>query len=147
VRVSDPALKVEINGLFIDPQPHNPGDSVLTFQLPSGIDLGDIHLVSRSAVVRETTANARRDLRKIGVGLARITIEDENGRRDIDLSAPELQGLNTPQDVHGVMMRWTDGNAIVPQALHRAQGQTTLELHVLRTYSYWEHTDKALKAA
>lgn len=147
VRVSDPDLRVQVNGHVVTAQASDSDEAIVRFFLPSAAAADDINLLSRCAVVRETSTHPRRDLRKIGVGLTRITIEDADGRRDIDLSAPELRGLNAPQDVHGVTMRWTDGHAVIPKALHRVRGNATLELHVLRTYSYWESMATIRKAA
>ncbi|MGV2907197.1 Hint domain-containing protein [Achromobacter sp. AGC25] len=144
VRASDPDLRVEVNGQPVKAQPHDAAESVYRFRLPDA-DVGDIHLLSRSAVARETSAFPCRDLRQIGVGLVRITIEDADGRRDISLTDAQLRGMHVPQDVHGALMRWTDGHAVIPRGLHRARGKAVLELHVLRTYSYWEsaHTRQA----
>lgn len=151
VRISDPSLRVEVDGEVIAAESDGPVESVLRFPLPDGTgdtrDIGDIHLLSRSAIVRETTVHPRRDLRKVGVGLIRITIEDEQGRRDIQLPDARIEGLHPPQDVNGVVMRWTDGHAVIPQALHHARGNAVLELHVLRTYSYWEDAATKRQAA
>lgn len=147
VRVSDPDLRVQVNGQTMPMQATESSESVLRFNLPDGAQAGDIHLLSRSAVVRETSAHARRDLRRVGVGLVRVTIEDADGRRDLNLSDARLTGLHAPQDVRGTLMRWTDGDAVIPQALHQARGRAVLELHVLRTYSYWESAETARQAA
>jgi len=147
VRVADPDLRVEIDHRVVSAESGDIGNTVVRFDLADGADVGDIRLVSRSAIVRETSKHARRDLRQIGVGLARITIEDDDGRRDIDLMDPLLQGLHASQDAHGTLMRWTDGNALIPQALHRIRGRAVLELHVLRTYSYWDDSMGGRQAA
>jgi len=52
------------------------------------------------------------------------------------LQDPSLEGLHEPQDVHGVSMRWTGGAARIPAAL--LKGATAIELHILRTYTYWQ---------
>ncbi|OZI75701.1 Hint domain-containing protein [Bordetella genomosp. 2] len=142
VRVADPDLRVAVNGQEVRAETEGQLEGVMRFVLPAGAQASDLHILSRSAVVRETTAHARRDLRKIGVGLVRITIEDEAGRRDIDLLDSQLGGLHAAQDVHGVAMRWTSGDAVIPAALHGVRGQAVLELHVLRTYSYWEEAQQ-----
>ncbi|MBV7482413.1 Hint domain-containing protein [Bordetella sp. BOR01] len=147
VRVSDPDIRVEVDGQAAVAQTRDSAESVLRFSLPAGAGIGDLQILSRSAIVRETSPYPRRDLRKVGVGLIRITIEDDDGRRDISLSDTQVQGLHAPQDVHGVIMRWTDGHAVIPQTLHRARGNAVLELHVLRTYSYWESAETKLQAA
>ena len=144
-RVSDPDLRVEINGQEIRPEPAERTEGVMRFVLPAGVQASDVRILSRSSVVRDTTMHARRDLRRVGVGLARITIEDTAGRRDIDLLDARLRGMQAVQDVHGIAMRWTTGKAIIPMAVHAAQGPAVLELHVLRTYSYW--TTPAKRAA
>jgi len=66
---------------------------------------------------------------------------------NIDLSDSQLAGLHAPRDLNGVAMRWTDGRAIIPQALHQAQGRGVLELHVVRTYAYWETSQAQQLAA
>ncbi|MBV7483287.1 Hint domain-containing protein [Bordetella sp. BOR01] len=138
VRITDPGLYIEIDGQQIYAQQAGQHEGVLRFALPTGATHGDLRIRSRFAVVRETTARANRDLRQVGVGLVRITIEDEIGRRDLDLLDTRLDGMHAPQDVYGAVMRWTNGDARIPAALHCARGQAVLELHVLRTYSYWE---------
>ncbi|HLU15317.1 MAG TPA: Hint domain-containing protein [Burkholderiaceae bacterium] len=138
VRVSNPDLRIEVNGQEVRAEPEGQSEGVLRFTLPAVTKDSDIRILSRSAVVRETTAHARRDLRKVGVGLVRLTIVDDAGRRDIDLLDPQLAGLHNPQDVHGVLMRWTNGEAVIPATLHNLQGTAVLELHVLRTYTYWQ---------
>lgn len=143
VRVSDPDLRVEVNGQEVRAETAGQIEGVMRFVLPAGADASDVRILSRSAVVRDVTAHARRDLRQVGVGLARITIEDAAGRRDIDLCNEQLSGLHAVQDVHGVTMRWTNGAATIPAALLNATGQAVLELHVLRTYSYWEQAKRA----
>ncbi|MBV7486201.1 Hint domain-containing protein [Bordetella sp. BOR01] len=143
VRVSDPLLRVETNGVEIRAETEGQLEGVMRFVLPAGVQASDLRILSRSAVVRDTTAHARRDLREVGVGLVRMTIEDGAGRRDIDLLDSRLSGLHNPQDVHGATMRWTNGAAVIPAAVHGAQGQAVLELHVLRTYSYWAEQKRA----
>ncbi|MBV7484320.1 Hint domain-containing protein [Bordetella sp. BOR01] len=136
-RVTDPDLRVEANGQEIRAQNGSPQEGVIRFALPAGAARGDVRICSRSAVVRETSVRARRDLRQVGVGLARITIEEQGIRRDLDLLDAQLGGLHAPQDAYGVAMRWTNGEAVIPAALHGIRGPAVLELHVLRTYSYW----------
>ncbi|OZI52695.1 Hint domain-containing protein [Bordetella genomosp. 4] len=143
VRIKDPALRVEVNGQEILAENPAQSEGVMRFALPAGAALGDLHIHSRSAVVRDISLSPRRDLRQVGVGLARITIEDEAGRRDIDLLAHSLNGMHAVQDVHGIAMRWTGGHAVIPASLHAARGQAVLELHVMRTYSYWEKQQRA----
>ncbi|MCD0501741.1 Hint domain-containing protein [Bordetella petrii] len=143
MRVQEPDLRVEVNGQEVRPETAGQLEGVMRFVLPAGVQASDLRILSRSSVVRDTTAHPRRDLRQVGVGLARITIEDEAGRRDIDLLDSGLAGLHPVQDVHGVAMRWTNGKAVIPAAVHGAQGQAVLELHVLRTYSYWAERKRA----
>jgi len=143
VRVSDPDLRVEVNGQEVRAEAaEGQIEGVMRFVLPAGTQGSDLRILSRSAVVRDTTTHARRDLRQIGVGLARVTIEDATGRRDIDLTDSQWSGLHTPQDVRGVTMRWTNGAAVIPAALHNVTDQAIVELHVLRTYSYWEEAQQ-----
>ncbi|CAM3761041.1 Hint domain-containing protein [Bordetella tumulicola] len=141
-RVNDPDLKISVNGQEILPDIAGQTEGVMRFVLPSGIQASDLHIVSRSAVVRETTWHARRDLRRIGVALASITIEDARGRRQINVQDRRLRGLQPSQDVRGVIMRWTTGNAIIPATLHAIDGPAVIELDVRRTYSYWAPAQK-----
>lgn len=138
LRVTDPQLRIEINGQEVQPETTGQREGVMRFVLPPSTHVSDVRILSRSAVVRDVTVDARRDLRQIGVGLARITVEDAAGRRDIDLNNAQLSGLHGPQDLHGVAMRWSNGAATIPAALLNLTGHSVLELHVLRTYSYWE---------
>lgn len=138
VRVSDPDLRVEINGQEIRAEVQGQIEGVMRFVLPAGTQASDVRILSRSAIVRDTTVHARRDLREVGVGLAGIAIEDASGRRDIDLMDSQLSGLHKPQVAHGVTMRWTNGATVIPAALLNLSGPAVLELNVLRTYSYWD---------
>lgn len=137
-RVCDPDLRVECNDAVVRAVQGSETTGVTRFVLPSDGPISDLRIVSRSAVARDTTAHARRDLRHIGVGLARITVHDASGSREIDLNDPQLSGFHAAQDVQGVAMRWTDGEATIPATLHRITGPAVLELHVLRTYFYWD---------
>ena len=141
-RVNDPDLKISVNGQEILPELAGQTEGVMRFVLPSGVQASDLHIVSRSAVVRETTWHARRDLRRVGVALASITIEDATGRREINVQDKRLRGLQPSQDVRGVIMRWTTGNAIIPATLHAIDGPAVIELDVRRTYSYWAPAQK-----
>lgn len=131
----DAALYIEVNGERIESTPAFSKEGVYHFALPA--ETGDVHVLSRSATVREVTVHARRDLRKIGVGLSGIAVIDANGRRELDLLDQQIQGLNAAQNVHGREMRWTDGHATIPAPIIAPMGPATLELTVLRTYTYW----------
>lgn len=138
-RVSHPDLRLKVDGKVMHPIQDGQTPGVVRFALPADrAPVGCIQILSRSAIVRETTHLARRDLRQIGVGLASITVEDNSGRRTIDINDPALSGLHAPQQTDGVTMRWTTGDATIPTALLRTTGHAVLELKVLRTYRYWE---------
>jgi hypothetical protein len=141
-RVSNPDLRVEINGQEIRAEEPGQIEGVMRFILPAGTQASDLRILSRSAVVRDTTPYARRDLRQIGVGLSSIVIEDAAGRREIDITDSQLTGLHPSQDIHGVTMRWTNGTAVIPAAVHHLNGEAVLELTVLRTYTYWQQAQK-----
>lgn len=141
-RTSDANLRLEVDGQEVRPLDASQQADVVRFVLPTGVGVGDVRIRSRSAVVRDTAVSARRDLRQVGVGLVRITIEDQDGRRDINLQSAHLEGMHTPQDVRGTTMRWTNGDAVIPAALHGIRGPALLELHVLRTYIYWENVQQ-----
>jgi len=134
-RTNDADLYIEVNGQIIESTPPFAKEGVYRFELPAGV--GDVHIRSRSATVRDVTEHARRDIRKIGVGLAGIAIVQAEGRCELDLQDPTIQGMNPSQLVRGTAMRWTDGHAIVPSSMINAKNQSTLELTVLRTYTYW----------
>lgn len=145
-RTTEAALCIEINGQVITPtEIYN--DNVYRFQLPEAI--GDVHIVSRSAIVRETTNKPTRDMRQVGVGITSIVLDSECGRDQIDLNGPTLRGFHEIQDSNGKAMRWTSGRSIVPKKLINASGKAMLELMVLRVYTYWEDIEdqKIVRAA
>lgn len=134
-RTTDAALCVEVNGQIIQASPAFAKEGVYSFELPA--NAGDVRILSRSATVRDVTALARRDIRQIGVGVSGLAIVDQNGRRELDLADTAITGLNKPQDVKGTQMRWTTGTTVIPAGTIAASGKATLELTVLRTYTYW----------
>ena len=146
-RTSDAALCVEVNGRIIQATPEFVKEGVYRFELPA--NAGDVRIVSRSSLVRDVTHLARRDIRRVGVGLSAIAFTDSTGRHDIDLMDSRISGMNQPQDVKGTAMRWTTGSAVIPAGVIQSAGKATLELTVLRTYTYWLETatEKAVKAA
>jgi len=146
-RTTDAALCVEVNGRIIQATPEFVKEGVYRFELPA--NAGDVRIVSRSSQVRDVTYLARRDIRRVGVGLSAIAFTDNTGRHDIDLMDSRISGMNQPQDVKGTAMRWTTGSAVIPASVIQATGKATLELTVLRTYTYWLETaaEKAVKAA
>ncbi|MGX9935271.1 Hint domain-containing protein [Advenella kashmirensis] len=146
-RTTDAALCVEVNGRIIQATPEFVKEGVYRFELPA--NAGDVRIVSRSSQVRDVTYLARRDIRRVGVGLSAIAFTDSTGRHDIDLMDSRISGMNQPQDVKGTAMRWTTGSAVIPAGVIKSAGKATLELTVLRTYTYWLETaaEKAVKAA
>jgi len=147
VRTTDAALCIEVNGQIVHSTPEFSKEGVYHFALPA--NAGDVRVLSRSAVVRDVTPLARRDVRQIGVGLSGIAVSTASGRQQISLTDAALTGLNAVQDVKGTAMRWTNGAAVIPAALINTTGAATLELTVLRTYSYWVDAEvqKAVRAA
>jgi len=133
-RVTETGLHLQIGDHTIE-SVNGPNEGSVRFELSAPVD-DDVIIASNSAVVRDTTAHARRDLRKVGVGLSQIVVETPSGRHAIDLQDPRLEGLHEQQDVHGMSMRWTGGAARIPAAL--LEGATAIELHILRTYTYWK---------
>ncbi|ETF02516.1 hypothetical protein W822_06540 [Advenella kashmirensis W13003] len=146
-RTTDAALCIEVNGTIVYSTPEYSKEGVYHFALPA--NAGDVRILSRSAVVRDVTPLARRDVRQIGVGLSGIAVSTAYGRQQIDLADTALTGLNAAQDVKGTTMRWTNGAAVIPAALIGTSDAATLELTVLRTYSYWSEAEgqKAVRAA
>lgn len=146
-RTTDAALCVEVNGRIIQATPEFVKEGVYRFELPE--NAGDVRIVSRSSLVRDVTHLARRDIRRVGVGLSAIAFADSTGRHDVDLMDSRISGMNQPQDVKGTAMRWTTGSAVIPAGVIQSAGKATLELTVLRTYTYWLETaaEKAVKAA
>ncbi|VFR42429.1 Conserved domain protein [plant metagenome] len=142
-RVAEPDLRLEIAGQRIEPSRVDPASGLYAFDIPATAAGQDVYLVSRSAIVRETSVHVRMDRRRVGVGLASLALLRGEQRQPIDLMDPRLQGFNDPQDAHGTPMRWTMGRSLIPAALLAGEGAATLELRVLRTYSYWETADDA----
>ncbi|PJX20547.1 hypothetical protein CAP48_19320 [Advenella sp. S44] len=134
-RTTDAALCVEVDGHIIQATPEFVKEGVYRFELPE--NAGDVRIVSRSSLVRDVTHLARRDIRRVGVGLSAIAFTDSNGRHDIDLMDSRISGMNKAQDVKGTAMRWTTGSAVIPAGVIQSAGKATLELTVLRTYTYW----------
>ncbi len=147
VRTTDAALCIEVNGQIVHSTPEFSKEGVYQFALPA--NAGDVRVLSRSAIVRDVTPLARRDLRQIGVGLSGIAVSTAGGRPQISLTDTALTGLNAAQDVKGTAMRWTNGAAVIPATLINTTGAATLELTVLRTYSYWMDAEvqKTVRAA
>ncbi|AFK62105.1 hypothetical protein TKWG_08755 [Advenella kashmirensis WT001] len=147
VRTTDAALCIEVNGQIVHSTPEFSKEGVYHFALPA--NAGDIRILSRSAIVRDVTPLARRDVRQIGVGLSGIAVSTAGGRQQISLTDTALTGLNAAQDVKGTAMRWTNGAAVIPATLINTTGAATLELTVLRTYSYWMDAEvqKTVRAA
>jgi len=142
VRTSDANLQIEINGQLIRPQTTCTKKGVYRFELPAGLS-GDIHILSNSAVTRETALLNRTDTRIIGVGLAAMTLAINGERRDIDLNEASLTGFNDVQEMDGVAMRWTTGAAVIPASLLPSSSTpAVLELDVLRTHMYWQHGEQ-----
>lgn len=146
-RTTDAALCIEVNGQIVNSTPEFSKEGVYHFALPA--NAGDVRVLSRSAIVRDVTPLARRDLRQIGVGLSGIAVSTAGGRQQISLTDTALTGLNAAQDVKGTAMRWTNGAAVIPATLINTTGAATLELTVLRTYSYWMDAEvqKTVRAA
>jgi hypothetical protein len=147
-RTKDAELRIEVDGQVIEATPEFVKEGVYSFELPA--NAGDIRILSRSATVRDVTPLARRDIRQIGVGLSAIAIVDAQGRRELALTDGSIAGLNKAQDVKGTPMSWTTGEAVVPASVHQAStAKTTLELSVLRTYTYWmdDVAEKAVEVA
>jgi hypothetical protein len=144
-RVTDSNLHIEVNGQAIYPEPSDQKTHVMRFVLPENSQGADLYILSRSSIARETSYSAHRDTRRIGVGLAGIAIEDNQGKRNVCLTDHRLQGLHAIQEYKGTPMRWTKGKSTIPAAALNMQGNTVLELHVLRTYAYWD--DATLLAA
>jgi preprotein translocase subunit YajC len=146
-RTTDAALCIEVDGQIVHSTPDFSKEGVYRFELPA--NAGDVRILSRSAVVRDVTPLARRDVRQIGVGLSGIAVSTANGRHEINLTDDALTGLNATQVTHGITMRWTNGAAMIPAALIDATEASTLELTVLRTYTYWveAETVKARRSA
>ncbi|MGH2622153.1 MAG: hypothetical protein ACRDE7_00625, partial [Sphingobacterium sp.] len=83
-------------------------------------------------------------------GLAGVALITKDQRCEIDLSDSRLSGLHEAQEMEGIPMRWTLGEAIIPARLLPDSITTAvLELNVLRTHMYWTSGEqkKARKAA
>ena len=123
VATRDPALRVIANGRIVLPRVEG---RVHSFLLPAA---SGIRLVSRSAIPAELHA-ARRDRRRLGVGVARIALDGETvaltGRR------PGAGWHEAESDAAGAVWRWTDGNAELATS-----GRRRLDLEIAMTEQYW----------
>jgi len=91
----------------------------LWFALPAGC--ATVTLLSATGVPAETGADPS-DRRVLGAAIAGLTITDENGRRTIDLDAPEHTGFHDAEPGH----RWTTGAATL--TLPAYTGQAILDV-------------------
>ena len=146
-RTKDADLCIEVDGKLIKATAECSKPGVYSFELPA--NAGDIRILSRSATARDMVARATRDIRQVGVGLSALSMIDAQGRRELSLADKSITGLNKAQDVSGTLMCWTTGEVVIPASVHQASVKATLELTVLRTYTYWMDgvADKAVKVA
>ena len=148
-RTGDTDLRIEINGQIIRPQTACKKKGLYRFELPADLS-GNIRILSNAAVVRETSLIDRTDTRIVGVGLSSIALVIDGQRSEIDLNVATLTGFNDAQEVDGVPMRWTAGEAVMPACLLPSSSDPViLELNVLRTHMYWqcEEQQQALRVA
>lgn len=136
-RTADSGLHIMINGQTIHSQTPCKKKGLYRFELHAGIQ-GDIRILSNAAVVRETSLIDRADTRVIGVGLAGVALITNDQRREIDLDDSALNGFHEAQEIDGIPMRWTLGEAIIPaRLLSASKDPVAIELNVLRTHMYW----------
>jgi hypothetical protein len=136
-RTADSGLHIMINGQTIHSQTPCKKKGLYRFELHAGIQ-GDIRILSNAAVVRETSLIDRADTRVIGVGLAGVALITNDQRCEIDLDDSALNGFHQAQEMDGISMRWTLGEAIIPaRLLCASKDPVAIELNVLRTHMYW----------
>jgi len=148
-RTGDTDLRIEINGQIIRPQTACKKKGLYRFELPAGLSDG-IRILSNAAVVRETSLIDRTDTRMIGVGISSMALVIDGQRSEIDLNDASLMGLHEAQQISDSLMRWTDGEAVIPaRLLPSTSAPIVLELNVLRTHMYWTSGEqqKTRKAA
>lgn len=135
--VSEPALRLEFNGLVIHGTATSSGLQRWRFTLPSVMEPSAMRILSRSSVARETSALALNDRRILGVALESIGVLANGEHRSIDVCHPAWSGMHAPTVRHGQTLRWTNGMAALPYDVHKLRGGEILELHVAETGYYW----------
>lgn len=135
---SDPALRLELDGLSIPARAPTNGENVWRVSVPESIPAdSDLRIVSRSVAARDTSGLALEDTRVLGVGLGRIVVHGTSGSRAIDLFHPLWTGLYECEYRRGRAHRWTNGLAAIPSAIHKLHGGETVELHITSLCRYW----------
>jgi len=136
--VSDPALRLDINGQIIYGSRASTDRDCWRFELPASVEPGAMRLISRSAIAKETSSLDLADRRMLGVALRALIVHANGAQRTIDIFHADWSGVHAPSMRHGLALRWTNGLASLPYPAHRLQGGETLEVRVGASISYWQ---------
>lgn len=135
--VSEPALRLEFNGLVVHGMATHSGPQRWRFTLPPTLEPSTLRILSRSSVARETSTLALDDRRILGVALESVAVLANGEHRRIDICHPAWSGMHASTVRHGQALRWTNGMAALPYEVHGLRGGEILELHVAETGHYW----------
>jgi hypothetical protein len=137
----DPDVHLVVDGRRIDGR--RGCDGTFRFSLPHPVS--EARLVSRAGVPSEL--GLARDLRSLGVALARIMLWQGARLRVIEASDASLcDGFHLFEEANG--FRWTDGDARLPGTLFEAMtGAAELELLVAATARYPLFAEASARAA
>ncbi len=110
------------DGAVILPDPASPRGT-WRFTLPEAAAT----LRLRSPAASPAEAFGRTDIRRLGLRLRAATLEHAGTTTALNLAAADLaDGWHQPEDAHGTLWRWTNGDAALPLRPH---GPATLTLH------------------
>jgi hypothetical protein len=141
VTTSDPELRLAVSGRTVPAAGVDGRRHVFAFRG----DVTDVRLLSRAAP--PTTCRPWLDDRRpLGVAIGRIVLRNAGNVVEIPLDHPALgQGWWQVEHHGGRIVRWTDGEALLP--LPRLTGQVTLEIHLTGDMIYPLPSDTAGEAA
>ncbi|MHB1305406.1 MAG: Hint domain-containing protein, partial [Acidiphilium sp.] len=114
-----------------------------TYRIDLPTDLGqDILLLSHEMIPADIDP-ASEDRRRLGLDIARLTIETENTEQQIMLDSPLLrEGWHVDETNH----RWTNGAAVIPATLFNGAAALTVHLSAPTAYPVLADRDTALNA-
>ncbi len=125
-----PALRSHVEARAPRPEaPHLLADGAILYPEPGApphawrfaIPAGTATLRLRSPAASPAEAFGRKDIRRLGLRLRAAVLDHEGTRTALDLADPGLSdGWHQPEDAHGTLWRWTDGDAALPFATRGA---------------------------
>jgi len=131
---TDPDLHLMVNGEQVDGKIHTRADGSVRYVFPltgSQLTGNDAHLVSRSVIPQELRVT--RDPRCLGVAVHQIHVAQSSELRVLE-AADELlnRGFHKPETLEsGQQIRWTNGNAPIPQKAFAGLKDGTCTVEVL----------------